>query len=376
MEELKIALVGCRNFPAKHGGLEVVVESIANHIAERDLSVHVFVGETEGEADKTVETPGLATFYVHATKAIKGKYWHTASQVLTGISGVRRLGPDIVNIHGVGPAFPLAFSKKAFGDAPTLVTAHGLDWERAKWPPIARWIFKKVALRALKNATSVSCVSTSVGSDLAALLGVEVVITPNGFDPVEVQGDAPIDLPPRYSVVMSRLTPEKNIEEVLNAYDSEISSLLGPLVVLGGGGTSYTESYELKLREMAAERDVLFLGELDREKALSVLNGASLFISMSKLEALPMAVIEAMSMGVPLLLSDIPPHRELCADASRYASLDSPEDLRELLLTHEPEYEIRRRVRAALDRVELLTWERSTDAYVAWYASWAEGANR
>lgn len=369
LKNLRVALVGSRNFPAKHGGLEIVVESIAKRFAERQLTVHVFVGNAAAEGVEQLEAPGSGRFHVHSTKAISGKYWHTASQILSGMAEIRRLKPDIVNIHGVGPAFPLAFSKRAFGDAPTLVTAHGLDWERRKWPRMARWLFRQIAVKALKNATSVSCVSNSVGADLSSLLGVDVVTTLNGFEPLNFPGTVDVDLPPRYTVSMSRLTPEKNIEAIISAYTPDVSSIWGPLVVLGGGSSSYAGSYEASLRGLASNRDVIFLGEQGRDNALSILNNASLFISMSQLEARPMAVIEAMSLGVPLVLSDIGPHRELCGDSARYASFHDETALLALLLDPESDTDVRKRVHRALDRVAAMTWERSTDTYVSWYES-------
>lgn len=364
-----MALVGSRNFPARHGGLEIVVESIATRLAERQLAVHVFVGNADLEGIEQSEAPGSGRFHVHSTRAVSGKYWHTASQILSGMAEIRRLKPDIVNIHGVGPAFPLAFSKRAFGDAPTLVTAHGLDWERRKWPAMARWLFRKIAVKALRNATSVSCVSDSVGSDLATLLGVDVVTTLNGFDPLVFPSSVDVDLPPKYTVSTSRLTPEKNIEAIIAAYTPEVSLIWGPLVVLGGGSSSYAGSYETKLKQLASGGDVIFLGDQGREDALSIMSNASLFISMSQLEARPMAVIEAMSLGVPLLLSDIAPHRELCGDSARYVPLHDETGLSAILLESEPEAEVSERVSRALDRVTSMTWERSTDTYVSWYES-------
>ncbi|WP_423182226.1 glycosyltransferase family 4 protein [Arthrobacter sp. NyZ413] len=359
---MKVALVGSRNFPARHGGLEVVVENVADGLAAREMKVHVFVGELGEDAGNGNR------FQVHETRTVKGKYWHTASQILSGLVEIRRLKPDIVNIHGVGPAFPLALSKRAFGDAPTLVTAHGLDWERRKWPAPARWIFRKIAVRSLKNASSVSCVSESVGTELGRMLGCEVQFTPNGFSFHDSSADIDIELPDKYSVVMSRLTPEKNIETIINAYSKEIANTLGPLVVVGGGGGSYSGEYEDQLRRLATGKEIVFVGHQERPSALSILKGASLYLSLSKLEAQPMAVLEAMSLGVPLLLSDIEPHQELCGESARYVSADDQAGLRRALLSPDNEASKRRAV-LAQERVAGMTWERSIDLYESWYQS-------
>lgn len=367
MKQPKIALVGSRNFPARHGGLEVVVENIANRFSDRQLAVHVFVGEDSREDLVHSIDGGENRVCVHSTRSFRGKYWHTASQILSAMADVRRLKPDLVNIHGVGPAFPLAISKRAFGVSPTLVTAHGLDWERSKWPPLAQWFFRKVAVRALRNATSVSCVSESVGAELSELLGVDVVTTANGFDPLGVPHTADLGLPEKYSVSISRLTPEKNVEAVIDAYTLDVSAVCGPLLIIGSGSGSYSADYENKLRRLAAGRDIVFLGQQTREAALSIVKNASVFISMSKLEARPMALLEAMSLRVPLVLSSIEPHIELCGESARYVHPSDSQGLSQLLL--QPDLDAEDRVSSALAVVSAMTWDRSVDSYLSWYES-------
>lgn len=367
MSGMKVALVGSRNFPARHGGLEVVVEKLALELADRQVRVHVFVGDLAPQNGNVVDAPNGGQVTLHRTKSIKGKYWHTASQIVSGLAQVRSLKPDIVNIHGVGPAFPLAVSRRAFGNVPTLVTAHGLDWEREKWPSAARWIFRRIAVRALKNATSVSSVAESVGTDLGRLLGSPVVTTLNGMDAIEVQPRRVIDLPDRYTVVLSRLTPEKNLEQVIFAYTPAVAENLGPLVIIGGGESSYSGDYEKQLRDAAQGRDIIFMGHQSRESALSIVADASAFISTSALEARPMAVLEAMYLRVPIILSDIAPHRELAGDSARYVSLNDHKELTELLLSCDLNEE--RRVVEAYEKVAAMTWDRSADSYLSWYQS-------
>ncbi len=55
--------------------------------------------------------------------------------------------------------------------------------------------------------------------------------------------------------------------------------------------------------------DVLFTGKIDDVK--SYLQSSHYFISASKAEGLPNAVLEAMACGLPQLLSDIEPHKEI-----------------------------------------------------------------
>ena len=72
---------------------------------------------------------------------------------------------------------------------------------------------------------------------------------------------------------------------------------------------------------------VKILGMVDREDQWQLYRGASLVIQSSLFEGWSTSVEEAKSLGKPLILSDIPVHREQCPDnASFFAPLD-PEEL-------------------------------------------------
>jgi glycosyltransferase involved in cell wall biosynthesis len=65
-----------------------------------------------------------------------------------------------------------------------------------------------------------------------------------------------------------------------------------------------------KCKELAADVDNIFLpGE--KSNILEYLNVADCFVSASYAEGLPNAVLEALACGLPVLLSDIPSHREI-----------------------------------------------------------------
>lgn len=56
-----------------------------------------------------------------------------------------------------------------------------------------------------------------------------------------------------------------------------------------------------------------FLNAVSRERTHESLRDAEIFLSMSKIEGMPISVLEAAGLGCLLVLSDIPPHREIAA---------------------------------------------------------------
>ena len=67
-------------------------------------------------------------------------------------------------------------------------------------------------------------------------------------------------------------------------------------------------------------------GLISRDEVYSKLAKTDLFVSTSYGEGLPIATLEAMTCGCPVLLSDIPPHREI-ADGTDFIRLLQPDDV-------------------------------------------------
>ena len=127
---------------------------------------------------------------------------------------------------------------------------------------------------------------------------------------------APVDREDGRFTVLSvgRLDVVKDPFAVLDAFARSMDrDDPGRLIFIGGGrlGT------ELEARiDRAGLRDrVTLRGLIPREEVFVACAEADVFVSTSNGEGLPVAVLEAMAAGCPVILSDIPPHRELAEDA-------------------------------------------------------------
>ena len=107
---------------------------------------------------------------------------------------------------------------------------------------------------------------------------------------------------------IGRLEPVKDTTTLLEAFartgDQETS-----LVMVGTG--SLESEIEAKVRALGLTDRVTMTGLIPRDEVFLRSASADVLVSTSHGEGLPVAVIEAMATGCPVILSDIPPHREL-----------------------------------------------------------------
>lgn len=125
------------------------------------------------------------------------------------------------------------------------------------------------------------------------------------------------------TVAISRLVAVKNPFSVLAAFQQSIEQA-SRLVYIGDG--SLRKSLTTRSEEIGLKDQIAFTGLIPREKVFEHLFNADLFISTSRGEGLPIAVLEAMACRCPVLLSDIPPHREIAEEVD-FIPLVQPDDV-------------------------------------------------
>lgn len=123
-------------------------------------------------------------------------------------------------------------------------------------------------------------------------------------------------------VNIGRLVEVKNPFTVLAAFRLSIDPN-SRLCIIGDGPLRHFLT--MQSRQEGFENQIEFTGLIPRERVFEYLLGADLFVSTSRGEGLPIAVLEAMACRCPVLLSDIPPHREI-AEGVDFIPLINPDD--------------------------------------------------
>ena len=123
-----------------------------------------------------------------------------------------------------------------------------------------------------------------------------------------------------------RLETSKNIDKLIEATHRVINLYPIKLIICGDG--PIRESLEKQVGRLGLNAVVQIAGFVDSGKLWAWMKNADAFCSISDYEGLPNSVIEAMACGCPLIVSDIPAHREFLNNGC--ALLVDPQDPEEI----------------------------------------------
>lgn len=177
----------------------------------------------------------------------------------------------------------------------------------------------KIRLRDRLSSGTTAIVSNSAGGNeywKTQLPYSRRYVIPNGLPVHEIDGTVP-ELPaglanPKAPIVLyvGRLIANKNLTFFLEAV-AHVRQKQEVLVILCGEGPQRAEMEALR-RKLGLDEDVYFTGYLPADSSVwALMKKSSILVSLSAYEGSPNTVMEAMVCGCPLVLSDIPAHREI-----------------------------------------------------------------
>ena len=223
---------------------------------------------------------------------------------------LRQIGPAVVHAHGARAAAPVALLPRALLRR-FVYTVHGFHYRR-KPPPQRQlaWLSEAFCI-ARADCTVFVSEADFAHARSAGLLSrsCDQRVIKNA---VSLDIDSLADAAKVYDIgFLGRLHFQKNpliLAEILQA----MRPLRPSLCVIGGGALAG----ELQARFAAAgiADQATLCGECDRATALRTLSRCRIQILPSRWEGHPVALIEAMHLGLPVVASDIPGTREIVAE--------------------------------------------------------------
>ena len=243
--------------------------------------------------------------------------WRTTGSVASLRRVLRRLTPDVVFAHGNGPTRAAVIATRGWRGRPTVVGVEHNNYSSYAWD--LRWARDLVNAHLLPKADAIIGVSPDIVEDLAAtfpslsntLRMVPPPLTRHGS--VEQMAAAPVDHPwfadPQVPIVttVGHVHPRKDHQTLVRAI-AHVRDVAGPcamrLVIIGS--TAGDESGRVKslISELGLSDQIELLGEQDNP--LRFVARSSVLALSSRNEGMPVVILEAMAVGVPIVSTDCP----------------------------------------------------------------------
>ena len=330
---MKIVVTGTRGIPNIMGGVETHCEELFPRIVKRGFDVTV-IRRTNYVKDDLKEWKGVKLVNIGSPKK---KSFEAIIHTFRAINEAKRLGADILHIHAIGPALLVPYAKIL--GMKVIFTHHGPDYDRDKWGFAAKTMLKLGERMGCMFANEVIVISDVIRNLIKRKYnrvnhvhliynGVsqpEICDYPGYFEELGIEKG-------KYILGMCRFVPEKNLHHLIEAYAKvkEKNPNTDIKLVLAGD-TDFEDDYSRNLKEMARKNGVVLTGFIKGRKLHSLLTNCLCYCLPSSHEGLPIALLEAMSYGVKVIVSDIPANLEVRLDEDDYFHVEDVDALADKL---------------------------------------------
>jgi glycosyltransferase involved in cell wall biosynthesis len=292
------------------GGVEHHVYQVGRRLARNGVEVTILTTDLSGELPMTEVVEGMRIRRVHAWPKNRDYYVAPSAYQI-----VKRGDWDIVHCQGYQTLFgPLAMLAAWRSGTPYVVTFHGgghsSRLRRAIWP------VRKAALRPLLARADRLIANASFEIELFSralrLPTDRFALIPSGSDLPRPAVASQPNTDGTLILSVGRLERYKGHHRVIEAFPKVLDRVPNAHLRIVGAGP-----FEQHLRRLVSSLDIANRVEIrgvsvsDRGEIATVLSQASLVTLLSDYETYPVAALEAISLGKPVLLSDSSGMREL-----------------------------------------------------------------
>ncbi len=237
----------------------------------------------------------------------------------------------------------------------------------SSYPWLARWgdwLFGSTNIYSHNVAVSQTVVDSAAKYPSAYKQKLKVIYNGTNYPNIEVSPQEVRNswhLPENTPLLINvgRLAYQKNQQILLEAL-----ARLGNahLIVLGEG--ELHEALQQKTIELQLQERVHFLGELQSHEVFALLRVANVFVFPSLFEGTPMALVEAIGAGLPVVASNIPVMKEVLQDAGIFLPPNNAEQIATAIqqILDSPELAHSLSLRS-LERARIFSLENMVDAY-------------
>jgi len=326
---LRLGVIGTRGIGDLQGGIERYCSEFYQHLPAEQFRVTIFVRRRPSGQPRHKNTEVV---YVPVPRS---RFLETPLYSLIAILAAYAMRINVIHVHGVGSCLALPLARLL--GMRVIVRHLGADYDRAKWGAAGKYALRLGELFCARFATVVVCLNGQIAADFAAATKrKDSVVVPNGVTIPSDYHSATLPagigvLPNSYLLTVSRIVPEKNIHQLIQAFLTADIPPSAKLVLVGE--SEYCERYARSIAQLCAgnESRILRIGTVFGAQLFALYRDARLFILPSSHEGMSFSLLEAGISGTQIIASDIAANREVCPRFGRLYPVGSETALREAL---------------------------------------------
>lgn len=284
------------------GGLEQSVPGLANAIAINKLDVSI-VGLSSRE---DVISPSYDFTDTHACDV---KYFRRFGYSKVLENTILQLEPDLVHLQHIWLYSSIVNMRVcAKLHIPYIISPRGMldSWALSRSKYKKGLILKLFENKHIHNSACIHALNCQEADSVRQFgYNGKIAVIPNGINVPDTKPQL-ISNQNKYVLFLGRLDEKKSVIELVQGWKqvSQSADIAGwELRIVGYGLQSYIDKIKISIEKLGMDRSIKFLGPLYGDDKRKILSEASAFILPSKSEGLPMAVLEAWSYAVPVLMT-------------------------------------------------------------------------
>ena len=313
---MKIFVTGTRGIPGIQGGVETHCEELYPRLVNMGHDVTISCRKSYQNSHNTTNYKGVKLVYIPSIrqKSLEA-FFHTFLSVIYA----RSESPDLIHIHAVGPSI-MAPIARLLG-LKVIVTNHGADYDRQKWGRFAKFILRTGEKLGTLYANQVIAISEPIRQTLSMKYKRnDINLIFNGVNKPEKARktnflDSSGIVPGKYLLAAGRFVPEKGFVDLIKAWE-KLPGTKPQLVI--AGDSDHETKYSREIKTLSKKHGVILTGFVKGEKLNQLFTFARMFIMPSYHEGLPIALLEALSYDLDVIVSDIPANKEIKLKASNF----------------------------------------------------------
>jgi alpha-1,3-mannosyltransferase len=355
-----------RQFYPKIGGIESCVLNLSRGLLARGHDVEVVTLDRDLRTGNRLDSPAsIDSIAIHRIPYFGSRRYPVAPSWLRFVDDF-----DVVHIHAIDFFIDSAALAKRLGfhRKPIVVTTHGGIFHTSALRTVKDLYWRNILRRSLGVASAVVAVSQRDAQLFRSIVPEGKLVTiPNGIDSAFRQSPASSRVRGRI-VCVGRLSKAKGVDKVIDLI--VLAAKQFPeveLIIAGPDEVGVAKALRGQSELLGLASKVQIVGELPIEDLAGLVASAYLFMSAAPHEGFGITTVEALSAGVPVLVTRTGIHEQIVQPGvngwfwSGLPDAEAVATLREALLL--PDARLAEMRLAARASAAPFDWNSTTDRY-------------